>query len=120
MKIAVTTSGQDLSSQVDPRFGRAPYFLIVDTETMEFQVVDNTQTMGFSHGAGPQAAQAIVDQNAKVLLTGSCGPNAFRALQAAGIEVIVNVTGTVKEAVERYKAGEFKSTDVPNVPGHWR
>ncbi|MBW2146876.1 MAG: NifB/NifX family molybdenum-iron cluster-binding protein [Deltaproteobacteria bacterium] len=120
MKIAVTSSGKDLSSQIDPRFGRAAYFLIVDTETMEFQVVDNTQGMGFSHGAGPQAAQKIVDHNAKVLLTGNCGPNAFRALQAAGIEVVINVAGAVKEAVERYKAGELQAADTPNVPGHWR
>jgi len=120
MKIAVSSSGRDLSSQVDPRFARAAYFLIVDTETMEIQVVDNSQTMGLSHGAGPQAVQQIADYKPKALLTGNCGPNAFRTLQAAGIEVVINATGTVKEAVERYKAGEFQSSSTPNVPGHWR
>ena len=119
MKIAVSASGQDLSSQVDPRFGRAPYFLVVDAETMEFQVVDNRETMGFSHGAGPQAVQKIVDYQPKALLTGNCGPNAFRALQAAGIEVVMNVTGTVKEAIQRYRAGELKAAGTPRVPGHW-
>jgi len=119
MKIAVSASGQDLSSKVDPRFGRAPYFLIVDTETMEFQVVDNGKTMGFSHGAGPQAVQQIADYKPRALLTGHCGPNAFRALQAAGIEVVVNVAGTAKEAVERYKAGELQTSTSPNASGHW-
>jgi predicted Fe-Mo cluster-binding NifX family protein len=119
MKIAVSASGQDLSSQIDPRFGRAPYFLIIDTETMEFQVLDNRETMGFSHGAGPQAVQRIAQFKPRVLLTGNCGPNAFRALQAAGIEVVVNVSGTVKEALQRYMAGELKPATTPSVPGHW-
>jgi predicted Fe-Mo cluster-binding NifX family protein len=119
MKIAVSASGPDLSSQVDPRFGRAPYFLVVDTETMEFQVVDNQEISSFSHGAGPQAVQMIVDYHPKALITGNCGPNAFRALQAAGIEVIVSVAGAVKEVVERYRAGELKATQAPNVAGHW-
>ncbi len=118
MKIAVTASTRELSSLVDPRFGRCAYFLFVDSETMQFEAVENTNVAAAS-GAGIQSAQLVANQGANVLLTGSCGPNAFQTLQAAGVEVIVGVTGTVQEAVQQYKTGKLQPTAQPNVPSHF-
>jgi len=118
MKIAVTASTRELSSPVDPRFGRCAYFLFVDSETMQFEAVENTNVAAAS-GAGIQSAQLVANQGANVLLTGSCGPNAFQTLQAAGVEVIVGVTGTVQEAVQQYKSGKLQPTAQPNVPSHF-
>lgn len=118
MKIAISASTPDLSSPVDPRFGRCPYFLIVDPETMEFESVENPNVSSTS-GAGIQSAQFISDKGVKAVLTGSCGPNAFQTLQAAGVEVIVGITGTVQEAVQQYKSGQFQPIAQPNVPSHF-
>ena len=114
MKIAVTASGEGLDAEVDPRFARSAAFVFVDTDTMEAETVENANvTVG--GGAGPLSAQLVSEKEATVVLTGNCGPNAYRTLQAAGITVIVGVTGTVREAVEKYKAGDFDATDAPNV-----
>jgi len=118
MKIAISASGSDLSSSVDPRFGRCPFFLLVDTDTMEFEAVENSNVSAMS-GAGIQSAQFIANKGAKALLTGSCGPNAFQTLQAAGVDVIVGVTGTVQEAVQKYKSGQFQPAPQPDVPSHF-
>ena len=118
MKIAITASGPDLNSQVDPRFGRAPYFIIVDPESSDFETIENSGAGGMS-GVGIQSAQLIANKGAKSLLTGSCGPNAYQTLQAAGVEVIVGVSGTIKEAIEKYKKGEFQATAGPSVAPHF-
>jgi predicted Fe-Mo cluster-binding NifX family protein len=118
MKIAVSASSPDFGASVDPRFGRCPYFLFVDPETMEFEAVENPNISSAS-GAGIQSAQLIANKGARALLTGSCGPNAFQTLQAAGVEVIVGVMGSIKEAVEQYKAGKFQPITQPNVPSHF-
>ncbi len=114
MKICVTSQGDNLDSQVDPRFGRCQYFIIVDTETLEFEAIQNSgiNAMG---GAGIQSAQLVAEKQVKVVLTGNVGPNAFQTLQSAGIDVITGVSGTVKEAVEKYKKAEFKPTEGPSV-----
>ena len=118
MKIAITARGNDLDSQVDPRFGRCAAFLVVDTDSMEFEALENASA-GAAGGAGIQAAQLVADRDVKAVLTGNCGPNAFRTLQAAGIEVITGVSGTVRDAAERYKAGALTSTEGPNVASHF-
>lgn len=118
MKVAVSSSGKELSSDIDPRFGRCSYFLIVDTETMEFEVVSNTG-VGAAHGAGIQAAQLVSSKGVMVVLTGNVGPNAYSALRVSSIEVITGVSGTVEEAVGRFKRGELKATDKPTVSGHF-
>ena len=104
MKIAVSVMENSLDSQIDPRFGRCQYFLIVDSETMELEAVSNKGAIA-SGGAGIQAAQTIANKGVSVLITGDIGPNAFKILSAAGIKVITVSTGTVREALERYKSG---------------
>lgn len=120
MKIAVSASGSDLNALVDPRFGRAPFFLLVDPETLEFEAVPNQTNLQAPQGAGIQAAALVARQRPVAVLTGNCGPKAFDTLQAAGIQVIVGVAGTVQEAVADYRAGKFKSAPEPNVAGHWQ
>ncbi len=119
MKIAITSQGADLSSQVDPRFGRARMFIIYDVDSGEFEAVDNEQNLNAAQGAGIQAAQNVADQGVEYVLTGHCGPKAFSALNAAGVKVIVGVEGSVQEAIEKFKAGELKPTDAADVDGHW-
>ena len=118
MRVVVTAAGPDLSSQVDPRFGRSPYFILVDSESGQFEAIPNpnVQAMG---GAGIKSAQFVAEKGAEVVLTGSCGPNAFQTLRAAGIQVITGVVGTVREAVERFKQGTLRPAAGPNVPSHF-
>jgi predicted Fe-Mo cluster-binding NifX family protein len=119
MKIAVTSQGTDLDSQVDPRFGRAAYILIVDSENFDFQVIDNNANVNAMKGAGIQAASAVVNGGAEVLLTGFCGPNAFQALSAGKVKVANDASGSVKEAVKAYIEGKITHADEANVEGHW-
>jgi predicted Fe-Mo cluster-binding NifX family protein len=118
MKICVSATSNGLDAPVDPRFGRCPYFIIVDTETMQFEAVPNMAS-GAMGGAGIQAAQIIASKGAKVVITGNVGPNAFQALSAAGVGVITGAYGTVREVVEKYKRGELKEVNVPTVGGHF-
>ncbi|MFC1566674.1 NifB/NifX family molybdenum-iron cluster-binding protein [bacterium] len=119
MKIAITAIGTDLSSEIDQRFGRAKNIIIVDTETMEFSCIENTQNLNAASGAGIQTSQNVAKQNVEVVLTGNCGPKAFATLQAAGIKVVIGVTGSIKDAIEDYKNGKLKISDSANVEGHW-
>ncbi len=117
MKIAVTSRGKTIDDQVDPRFGRCLFFLVVDTDTLEVEPIENPN-LSLGGGAGIQSAQLIAQHDVKVVLTGNCGPNAYRTLNAAEIEVIVGVSGTVREAVEQLKSGGLSSAHGPNVVGH--
>ena len=117
MKIAVTSTGKDLDSQVDPRFGRAAHFIIVDTETMEFTTVENTSVDAGS-GAGINSAKAVLDAGAQAVLTGNCGPNAQRTLSAGNVKLYVGLQGTVAQAVEQFKAGSLKEATAANVEPH--
>ena len=119
MKIAVTSTGTDLDSQVDPRFGRASYILIVDSETLDHEVLDNKENVNALKGAGIQAASMVSDKGAGVLLTGFCGPNAFKALKAAKIGVASDAGGSVRDAVRAYLDGKLPLSDKANVEGQW-
>jgi len=114
MKICVTSEGEALDSKVDPRFGRCQYFIIVDTDTLAFEAVrnPNIESMG---GAGIQSGQFVAEKQVKALITGNVGPNAFQTLQAANIDVISGVSGTVEEAIEEYKKGGLKPIGGPSV-----
>ena len=118
MKIAITSTGKDLDARVDPRFGRCEYFLIVDTETMEYETIENENAQSRG-GSGIQAGQLIAQKDVKAVLTGNCGPNAFQALSAAGIEIFTGVDGIAKEVIERFTNGELTSTKTANVPSHF-
>jgi predicted Fe-Mo cluster-binding NifX family protein len=119
MKIAVTSQGTDLEAPVDPRFGRAAYILIVDSETFDFEVLDNKENVNALKGAGIQAATMVNDKGAEVLLTGFCGPNAFKAMNAANIGVANDASGSIREAVTAYLDGKLPLADEANVEGQW-
>jgi len=115
MKVAVSATANDLDSAVSPVFGRCPFYLFVDTDTMEFSAVPNP-AMDASGGAGIQAAQFIIEQGARALLTGNVGPNAMDVLNAAGVAVYPVAQGTVREAVEAFRAGNLQNTGEATVP----
>ena len=118
MRIVVTSTGPDLDAAVDPRFGRCRHFVFVETDDMGFEAVENPNT-AVGGGAGIQSARLIADKGAAVVLTGNCGPNAYQTLAAAGVQIIVGVSGSVREAVKRYKTGAFSATTQPNVQSHF-
>jgi len=119
MKIAVTSKGVELDSEVDPRFGRAAYILVVDSETLSFEALNNQENVNAFKGAGIQAAKMVSEKGADVLLTGYCGPNAFTAMKAAKVGVANDATGTVREAVAAYGAGKLPLAEDANVEGQW-
>ena len=119
MKIAFTTSGNDLNSPMDSRFGRAAAFLIYDLETETFEIVDNSQTLNAAQGAGIQAAETVVRAGAKALVTGHCGPKAFRVLSAAGVKIYTTDCATVSLALEQYKQSKLQEADSADVESHW-
>lgn len=104
MKIAVSSTGKDLQSEIDPHLGRCAFFIVIETENMGFEVFDN-ENIALSGGAGIQAAKFLSSKNVGAVLTGSCGPNAMKTLSAAGIQVFTGLTGSVADAVEKYKQG---------------
>jgi len=114
MKVCVTSQGDSLDSQVDPRFGRCPYFLIVDTDSMDFEAIENS-SVKVGGGAGIVSGQLIASKGVEMVITGNVGPNAFQTLQAANIKIIIGVSGTVKQAIEEFKKGQLKPTEGPSV-----
>ena len=119
MKIAVTSQGKELSSEIDLRFGRAKCLVVIDTETSDFQVHDNTVNLNAVQGAGIQTGQNIANLNVEAVITGNVGPNAFKTLNAAGVKIFLAEKQTVAEAVESFKTGNLKEVDSANVEGHW-
>ncbi|MCB2229793.1 NifB/NifX family molybdenum-iron cluster-binding protein [bacterium] len=120
MKIAVSAQGSDLTSAVDPRFGRAAHFIIYDTDNKTFDLIDNAENIAAAQGAGIQAAQQIAQHAVDVVVSGNMGPKAFQALQAAGVQMVSWCDGTVAEAVELVEKGELKPITEANTRGHWR
>ncbi len=119
MRIAVSSQGADLASKVDPRFGRAPYFLVFDTGDESFEVVGNEQNVNAEQGAGIQAAVNVSREKVDMVVSGNFGPKAFRALEAAGIKIALWADGTVSEAIELARNDKLEICDKPNVEGHW-
>jgi predicted Fe-Mo cluster-binding NifX family protein len=118
MKIAITSTGTSLDSNVDPRFGRCAYFIIYDIDSDTFEFIENTsrQAMG---GAGIQAGQLMASKNVGAVITGNFGPNAFRVLEAAKIKMYSGVSGTVREAIEKYKNGQLTEISAPDVSSRY-
>lgn len=119
MKIAITSSGKDLSATVDQRFGRAKYFLIYDLEKDTFEILDNSQVLDSAQGAGIQAAQHVVDAGVEILLSGHCGPNAFKVLNAGKVRVLNRFSGNIEAAIAAYRAGDIEDASQADVEGHW-
>jgi len=118
VKIAISATGPGLDADVDPRFGRCQYFIIVDAETMQFEALENSSAAA-AGGAGISAAQMVANKGVAVVLTGNCGPNAYQTLSAAGVQVISGVSGTVRDAVQAHKAGKLQPSAQPNVASHY-
>jgi predicted Fe-Mo cluster-binding NifX family protein len=118
MKIAVSATGPALEADIDPRFGRCQYFIIVNPDTMEFETIENSGASG-SSGVGIATAQTITGKGVEVVLTGNCGPNAYQVLLAAGIKVFTGLSGKVQDAIERYKSGKIEASSQHNVSGHF-
>jgi predicted Fe-Mo cluster-binding NifX family protein len=118
MKIAISATGTNLETMVDPRFGRCQYFIYADPETLQFEAADNNGATA-GGGAGIATAQTLAAKGVEAVLTGNCGPNAHQVLTAAGIKVITGVSGKVKDAIQDYKAGKFQASSQPNVSDHF-
>jgi len=119
MKVIITARGKEISDDMDPRFGRAKFFIMADTETNKTTVHDNSQNLNAAQGAGIQAAQNVARLGAEAVITGNVGPNAFQTLNAGGIKVYLCSQATVAEAVRKFKAGELEKVSSANVQGHW-
>ncbi len=119
MKIAFSTSGNEINAPLDSRFGRSPKFLVYDLDSEKFEIIDNQQNLNAAQGAGIQSAETVVRSGAKALVSGHCGPKAFRVLAAAGVKVYTSDAPTVDTALEKFKAGELKEAKGADVQGHW-
>jgi len=119
MKLAITSEGESLQSAVDPRFGRAKYFIVVDTDTQAVRAVPNTQNLNAAQGAGIQAGKMIVELGVTSLITGHVGPKAFSALQAGNVEIYTGAAGTVGDALDQFRAGKLRAARNADVEGHW-
>ena len=119
MKIVITADETNLDAQVDLRFGRAKYFLLVDTEDESVAAHDNKQNLNAAQGAGIQAGQKIARLGAEAVVTGNVGPKAFGVLQSAGIKIYLADGGTAREALDQFKAGSLQEVDAASKPGHW-
>jgi len=119
MKIAITAQGKELSSEIDLRFGRAKWFIVVDTETGDFQAHDNAVNVNAAQGAGIQTGRNVANLGVEAVVTGNVGPNAFKTLNSAGVKIFLTEKQTVADAIDSFKAGELKEVDQANVEGHW-
>ena len=117
MKVAISAMGKTLDAAVDPRFGRCSTFVLVETDAMTFEAIENGNS-ALGGGAGIQSAQLMAQKGVKAVLTGNCGPNAHQTLSAAGIDVVIGCSGTVAETVARFKSGQLHAATAPNVASH--
>ncbi len=118
MKVAITSTGAGLSSEVDPRFGRAAYFIIYDTDSGEFEAIDNSENAAGAGGVGVKSGQLMVDKGVEWVITGSVGPNAFQVLSSAGIKIAPGASGKVADAIEDFKAGKLSETSSATAKSH--
>ncbi len=117
MKICLSSTADNIDGQLDPRFGRCQYLLIIDPQTLEYEAIPNAAA-GASGGAGIQAAQAVINKQATTLITGNIGPNAFGALQAAGVEILIEIPAPIRKIVEKYNSCKLQKTAAPTVTSH--
>ena len=118
MKVAVSSNGDNLDAQLDPRFGRCVFFLVVNPDDLSFEAFNN-ESAAQGGGAGIQAAQFLASQGVEAVITGHCGPNAMQTLSAAGVDLFPGQAGTVKEVIERFKKGNLRPADEATVDNHF-
>lgn len=119
MKIAITSSGENLEAPMDTRFGRARNFIVYDTENKTFSCVPNIQNLNALQGAGIQAATTVASTGAQKVISGHCGPKAFKVLEEAGIKVYTAKAATVAEALKAFEEGSLQALESADVNGHW-
>jgi len=119
MKIAITAQGKELSSEIDLRFGRAKWIIVVDSETGDFAAHDNVVNLNAVQGAGIQTGQNIANLDVEVVITGNVGPNAFKTLNTGGVKIFLAQKQTVQEALDLFKVGKLKEVGGANVEEHW-
>jgi predicted Fe-Mo cluster-binding NifX family protein len=119
MNVVVTSQGTDLDSPVDPRFGRAKFLILVDTEAGTFTAHNNTKNLNAAQGAGIQTAQNVASLGPAAVITGHVGPKAFATLEAGQVRTYTGASGSVRDALERFKTGQLESASEPDVDGHW-
>ena len=119
MKIAVSSTGPTLADPIDSRFGRCAFFILVDPATMDFEVVENNQSLDLPQGAGIQAGKTVADNKVAALITGHCGPKAFKVLQAAGVKIMTGASGKIADAIAQYKNRDLEPANQEDVEGHW-
>ncbi len=118
MELCITSTGPSLESEVDPRFGRCRFFILVNPLTMEFEACENNAA-GASGGAGVQSAKYVADRGVKTVLTGNVGPKAFDTLNAAGLDIVTGAVGvTVREAVNNFLEGSYNPVSSATVAEH--
>jgi predicted Fe-Mo cluster-binding NifX family protein len=117
MKIAISSSGKDLEAQLDPRFGRCRHFVVVDTDNLKFETLDN-ENGSLGSGAGIQSAQFLVSKGINAVITGNCGPNAMQVISAAGVQVYTGQSGTIKDILDAYKGGKLTAGTEANAAAH--
>jgi len=114
MKVAISSRGNTLQSDVDSRFARCPYYIIYDTESESFEAIENKSVMA-GGGAGVQASQSLSDMGVEAVISGNIGPSAFRVLSAASIEIYSGATGSIQDVIKKFKKGEYKKVNGPDV-----
>ena len=119
MKVAVTAQDKEISSEIDLRFGRSKWLIVMDTETGDFKAHNNEVNLNAAQGAGIQTGQNIANLGVEAVITGNVGPNAFKTLNAAGVKIFLAENQRVSEAMESFKTGKLKEVDHANVEGHW-
>jgi len=119
VKVAVTAQGNELSSEIDLRFGRAKWLIVVDTETGDYEAHDNIVNLNAVQGAGIQTGQNVANLDVGAVITGNVGPNAFKTLNAARVKILLAQKQTVQEALDLFKAGKLEKVNQANVEGHW-
>lgn len=119
MKVAISARGKNLESPVDMRFGRCKWFIVADTESSDYRAVSNNQNLNAAQGAGIQSAETVSRQGVEAVLTGHCGPKAFRILSVAGIRIFTGADGTVADTLEKFKKRMLAEATEADVEGHW-
>lgn len=119
MLVAFSASGEGMDSDLDARFGRAPFFVVVETEDGGARTLDNSVNMEAGQGAGIKAAESLVREGVGAVITGHCGPKAFRVLDSSGIAIYLVPGGKIVDALHKFMQGDLVKLDSADSQGHW-